>query len=172
MKKFFAVLLSLCLFLALPAFAEEGESIVSWNSDFEKIAESLGGGFFLVAETGLKMYVPEGFAEVPPTDAQLKQGIIQIFASDDGSVVAAAQKVAAPREAFKIGLMASGATEPVDGTLNGLDASSFEVVEDGVRSVGILVATGPAECVMITFAPFAEDTELLFAVMASSIMPA
>ena len=81
MKTLIAVMLSMCLLMGC-AFAETALTEISW-SDFETMAAEIEGEFRLVADTGLKMYIPADMSEREMTQETIDKGFLLVMGNED-----------------------------------------------------------------------------------------
>ena len=164
MKKLFALLLTLCLLTACCAFAEEaeennGETVINW-ADFEEATSQIEGQFAEIADLGLKMYVPAIFGTAEVSEEQKAAGVIAILSTADGTgrVSITYQNLGdMTDEAFVAELEKAGAVEIEYATLNGMDAMSYDLEVNGVKTTNVVIPYEGGDIVTFSFAPIDDE---------------
>jgi len=85
MKKFFVVLLSICLFV-LPVMAQtqDDPEVVKWEDLEESFIETgYGGGFWNISNLGISIMIPNGLNQLELSQDYIDNGFVEIFATDD-----------------------------------------------------------------------------------------
>ena len=164
MKKLFALLLTLCLMAACCAFAEEAaednsEPVINW-ADFEEAASQIEGQFAEIADLGLKMYVPAIFGTAEVSEEQKAAGVIAILSTADGTgrVSITYQNLGdMDDETYYAELEKAGAVEIEFATLNGMDAMSYDLEINGVKTSNVVIPYEGGDIVTFSFAPMDDE---------------
>ena len=88
MKKLFAVLLSLCLFV-IPAMAQtqDNPQEMTWEELEESFQETgYGGQFWNIPSLGISIMIPNGLEQTELSEESIENGFVEIFATEDASV--------------------------------------------------------------------------------------
>ena len=175
MKKFFALIMTLCLMLtAVTVFAENTAATpvkqIKW-SDFED-KKPEGAMTVLNEKTGLKMYIPAQFIQREITEAQEAEGTLVLLGTADESAVVNARNYAMSLDLFKVGLANSGVNEVTEMEINGLKCINFNVVTNGILSTCVAFPTLKDTVLVFGFSPVNEANVDTFRLMTASIQKA
>ena len=179
MKKCLALLLAAALLLGTVAcFAETAAAnVISW-SDFEDKTAEYTGSFVKLADSGLMIYLAEGWVDLPVSEESQATGtFVTLQTAQDMSsplfTMVSAQRLPVPVTAFRAKMeeTAPGCTEEV--TLNGTDVITYSVESDGGKAMGVAFpAADGAQTITISFAPVTDDNTALVSLMLASLQPA
>lgn len=174
MKKVFAILMALCLFVGV-ALAE-GTATLSWE-DFEPILEAGGvtGQFYTFDQIAVKIWLPDGMNAVELSEDDIANGYIGYYMPDDQSGAVAVQYVdvngMSLEEYAEYLANEAGATDIETGTVNGLPCVSYTLPEQDSTSVTFTTEAG--YMLEVTCAPLSvENAELVWGAVISSIQAA
>ena len=171
MKKLIAALMSLCLiFCAAAAFADEADVIrINW-SEYEAQAADMEGQFASIAQTGLKMFVPDEFKDTDLSEETLQSGTFMVLRSDrEEKAIVNAQILPIDLATFKAGMESRGLTLYAT-ELNGLSCLQFNAETDGVTTSCFVFGTEDGRVLVFGFTlSDREPYTGLYRVMAASI---
>ena len=167
MKKFFAILMALCLFCSV-ALAEE----INWADVEASVAEAgIEGDFVSVSDLGVKMFVPSVFQEVELSEEDVANGYICYLTTEDqsGNVgVFYNDTEGLSLEELAAGLSEAGATDVELATLNGIPVVTYTQSESDSVNVGMMTDAGNA--VVFSFSPSSDEGfQSIAAIMTASI---
>lgn len=174
MKKVFAILMALCLFVGV-AMAE-GTASLNW-SDFEPILEQAGitGQFYTFDQIAVKIWLPDGMNAVELSEDDIANGYIGYYQPEDQSGAVAVMYVdvngMSLEEYAQYLTNEAGATEVEVGTVNGLPCVSYKLPEQD--SVSVTFTTEAGYMLEVTCAPLSvENAEYVWGAVVSSIQAA
>lgn len=174
MKKVFAILMALCLFVGV-AMAE-GTASLNW-SDFEPILEQAGitGQFYTFDQIAVKIWLPDGMNAVELSEDDIANGYIGYYQPEDQSGAVAVMYVdvngMSLEEYAQYLTSEAGATEVEVGTVNGLPCVSYKLPEQD--SVSVTFTTEAGYMLEVTCAPLSvENAEYVWGAVVSSIQAA
>ncbi len=177
MKKFFALIMTLCLLLtAVTVFAENKTDTntvktITWNEYKDKKPE--GAMTILEDKIGLKMYIPAEFIQRGIPEDQAAKGTLLLMSNKDESAVVNARNVNTDLDKFLAFVAAQGVTDTYPMEINGLKCIAFNVDVEGVPSNVIAFPTKVNTTLVFSFSSANKEqyTEV-FRVMAASIQRA
>lgn len=173
MKKWFALLLALCLLLGCAALGEEAQ-VVRW-SDVEAVLGDLGltGSFVTFDAVDVKLWVPDGLTAMELTQEILDAGYIGYFLGEDAHLAVVyidAEGISV--EEYAEMLAESGSCEQIAMlNVNGLLAVRYQMPEND--SLNIAFATEAGYLLEVTMSPLsAEGANVVWAIVGASIQAA
>ena len=171
MKKFFAILLALCLFTGV-ALAEAVE--INWSDVEASVTEAgIEGDFAAISDIGVKMFIPTVFQDVELSDEDVADGFICYLTTEDQSgnvLVFYADAEGLSLEDFAAGLPEAGATDVELGTLNGIPVVTYAQADND--SVNVSMMTDAGNIVVFCFNPASDEGfQGVAAIMSASIQP-
>ena len=174
MKKFFALMLALCLALcAVSAFAEGNTNEVKqikWSDFEEKKPE---GAMTVIDEIGMELYIPQELIRRTVSEEAAAKGIKMVLSNKDETAVVNAQISPVTLDAFKAALANSGINGITELEINGLKCINFNVTNNNVLSTSFAFQTKDNNTVVFSFSPAnVEPNTGLFRIMAASIQAA
>ena len=169
MKKLIALVLAL-LMLGSVACAEDVN--LSWD-DVAEAANTIEGEFKTFDEISVKIWIPDVLKETELSDADRERGYIGYFMTDDQSAAVAVQYVNMESMSLddyqKTISEVEGVTDIEKGTVNGLDALSYEYNGNGV----IAFTTEMGYILEVSCGPLSDEGfKAVAAIVISSIQPA
>ena len=178
MKKLLVVVLAVMLLTFATVSAQETQTVaeVNWN-DVASYAEAVdpNGKFFLVADTGLKMWVPSWMESVELAEADMAEGMIVFLVSNDGNTFAVVNYLdleGATLEDGYEGLLELSNYKDVEmGVINGLKALSYTAVEEDM--IGLSFVDTDGYMIQFLFYPASDEAfAQVAALMGASIQEA
>ena len=178
MKKALSLLLVVSLLLVtVTAFAETAaETVINW-SDFQEKAAECPGSFVKLADSGLMIYMPDGWVDGPVSEeAQAKGTFLNLQTTEDTSdpafTVVSGQLLAVTVADFKALMEKENPGCSEEGTLNGISVVSCQVEANGAKAIVFAFSAAEgAQTIVISFAPVTDDNGSLVALMAASLQP-
>ncbi len=174
MKKFYAIIVALCLMMTV-ALAEEVPAL-NWE-DFEPALEAGGvsGQFYTFDEIDIKIWIPDGINPTELTEEDTENGYIGYFMPDDESAAVAIMYVdvdGMTLEEYADYLTSEvGAAEVEAGMVNGFPCVSYRLPEQD--SVSVMFTTEAGYALEVTCAPLSEENaDLVWGAVISSIQAA
>ena len=174
MKKGFAILMALCLFVGV-AMAE-GTASLNW-SDFEPILEQAGitGQFYTFDQIAVKIWLPDGMNAVELSEDDIANGYIGYYQPEDQSGAVAVMYVdvnGMSLDEYADYLSNNADVDEVDmGIVNGFACVSYKMPAQD--SVSIAFTTEAGYVLEVTCTPASEENaELVWGAVFSSIQAA
>ena len=175
MKKFFAIVMALCMLLMTAALAE-GATELNW-ADIEPVLEAgeVAGEFKTFDEIAVKIWIPEGINAVELSDEDKANGYVGYFQAEDQSGTLAVMYV--DTNGMSIDDYAdylageSDVTEVEKATVNGLPCVTYEM--PGQDTASIAFATEAGYVLEVTCNPISdENAQLVWGCVFASIQAA
>ena len=174
MKKLIAILISLCLMLAVAgAFAETATTEMSWET-VEPLLETYGleGDFETFDEVAIQIWIPSSMTRSELTQEDVDKGFIAHFLDEDQTAQVSVVYVdvdGTTLEEYEKMLPDYGVSDIEELVINDIPALSYTVEE--TDSVTIAFETEGGYILEITMAPkSAEGADIAWYIVASSIM--
>ena len=172
MKKLFAILMALCLFVSGAALAEAAEE-VNWSDVAEVIeASGVNGDFHTFDEIAVKIWIPEGLEPVELTQEDVDAGYIGYFQNEEAALAVVYVDVdGASIEDYANSLAGMEDVENIAMlNINGLQGVRYQLPEKD--SLNIAFATEAGYILEVTMAPLsAEGADVVWGVVGASIQP-
>lgn len=172
MKKLFAILMALCLFVSGAALAEAAEE-VNWSDVEDIIAESgVNGEFHTFDEIAVKIWIPEGLDSVELTQEDRDEGYIGYFENEEAALaVVYVNMDGASIEDYAATLAETDGVENIAIlNINGLPGVRYQMLEND--SLNIAFATEAGYILEVTMAPLStEGADVVWGVVGASIQP-
>ncbi len=159
MKKFFALVMTLCLLCTVALAEQATANEINW-ADVQPVVEASGltGEFVTFENVGVKIWIPEGMTAVEAD--QLPENNIGYFQAEDGSAVSVAYVDMGGMELSEYAnqVAALGIEGIETGKLNGLDCVTYENAnEDGSVNFVASFATQMGYILEVAVGPVATD---------------
>ena len=174
MKKLIAILISLCLMLAVAgAYAETATTEMSWET-VEPLLETYGleGDFETFDEVAIQIWIPSSMTRSELTQEDVDKGFIAHFLDEDQTAQVSVVYVdvdGTTLEEYEKMLPDYGVSDIEELVINDIPALSYTVEE--TDSVTIAFETEGGYILEITMAPkSAEGADIAWYIVASSIM--
>ena len=174
MKKLIAILISLCLMLAVAgAYAETATTEMSWET-VEPLLETYGleGNFETFDEVAVQIWIPSSMTRSELTQEDVDKGFIAHFLDEDQTAQVSVVYVdvdGTTLEEYEKMLPDYGVSDIEELVINDIPALSYTVEE--TDSVTIAIETEGGYILEITMAPkSAEGADIAWYIVASSIM--
>ncbi|MBQ6513466.1 MAG: hypothetical protein IJI09_01970 [Clostridia bacterium] len=174
MKKLIAILISLCLMLAVAgAYAETATTEMSWET-VEPLLETYGleGDFETFDEVAVQIWIPSSMTRSELTQEDVDKGFIAHFLDEDQTAQVSVVYVdvdGTTLEEYEKMLPDYGVSDIEELVINDIPALSYTVEE--TDSVTIAFETEGGYILEITMAPkSAEGADIAWYIVASSIM--
>lgn len=171
MKKFVALMMTLCLVLASAAMAES----VTWDEVGAPAVEAyeLNGDFVSLDDMGLAIWIPAELNYTEPSEEDAANGRYALFIDEDQECYLAVDAVSVEGMTLDQALenaVANGMTEPEIVNINGLDAVTYADPNNNIGCI-VLVDTN-SNMIIFSFGPVDSDAgKIAYAVIGSSLMP-
>ena len=175
MKKLFALVLCLVMFMSVSASAEYSYTEYTYD---ESLFTEIGGEWLALDGLGLKFYLPDVYLQAELADALAASGVIAAFATEDsssvftiayGPAVDAAGNAVTTMEDLGAYYTAIGATNVDVIIVNGIPVLTSLLPETDLLSYSVLFADS-TQCVL-SFTPASDaNTALLAGLMCSTLM--
>lgn len=174
MKKVIALIMTIALLLGAVAVAENAQPAKAYNwADYEEQAKDIGGEFVPVGNSGLKIFVPTGWEQVPEAELfGLRTAGVEI--NDPAYCILSVQEQNVGREAFVAVLQQANPVYLAVEQVNGLSIVSYELADvNGIKAQGVALASDDgSRTLTFSFAPVTDANAKVVELIMASLQPA
>ena len=171
MKKVIALIMTIALLLGAVAVAENAQPAKAYNwADYEEQAKNIGGEFVPVGNSGLKIFVPAGWEQVPEAELfGLRTAGVE--EKDPAFCILSVQVMQVARDAFLEELKKTNPSNLVEEQLNGLNVVSYELTDpNGIKAQGVALSSNDGtHTVTFSFAPVTDTNAKVVELIKASL---